>query len=386
MPPVPSGPGRPALALVAYLVAARRVAPVPPAHRRTVLARLGRRPGTDQPASRAAPPAPGPGRGVLARRHVPGPVLGGHRAAAAVDVREFDRSARGAGRGGGGGQRGGARAAGAAIAEYRGELLPGVYEDWLSAPRSRIERQCMELCDLLCRIRTQTGDLGRSRGGGPAADRAGAAGGGRLPRADGAAGRSGRPGRGREHLPPLRFGAGARARHRARRTDTRRHSCADGSRRGRHAAASGSGPPPARPGPAAAKLVGRSRGARAAAGPLWRAAAAGHPGSCWSAATRGSGKTRLVAELAELARLARRGGGQHPVLRRRGAAGAGAGGGLAAQRRRSGRRPRRSSRCGAPRSTGWCRPRPAAASRGAGRGPWSTPGNDTASSRAWPAR
>jgi DNA-binding SARP family transcriptional activator/tetratricopeptide (TPR) repeat protein len=50
-------------------------------------------------------------------------------------------------------------AAEAAIAEYRGELLPGGYDDWLAAPRSRIERQCVDLCDLLCRVRTQTGDL-----------------------------------------------------------------------------------------------------------------------------------------------------------------------------------------------------------------------------------
>ncbi len=46
-----------------------------------------------------------------------------------------------------------------AIAEYRGDLLPGVYEDWLLEARSEIERQCMGLCDLLCKARARRGDL-----------------------------------------------------------------------------------------------------------------------------------------------------------------------------------------------------------------------------------
>src|SRR5207248_4993756 len=36
--------------------------------------------------------------------------------------------------------------AAAAIAEYRGDLLPGGYEDWLLDARSEIERQCVGLC------------------------------------------------------------------------------------------------------------------------------------------------------------------------------------------------------------------------------------------------
>ena len=36
-----------------------------------------------------------------------------------------------------------------AIAQYRGELLPGVYDDWLTELRPSLERQCTELCDLL---------------------------------------------------------------------------------------------------------------------------------------------------------------------------------------------------------------------------------------------
>ena len=49
--------------------------------------------------------------------------------------------------------------AAAAIAAYRGELLPGVYEDWLLDARSQLERQCVELCDLVCAARARTGDL-----------------------------------------------------------------------------------------------------------------------------------------------------------------------------------------------------------------------------------
>jgi DNA-binding SARP family transcriptional activator len=47
----------------------------------------------------------------------------------------------------------------AAIAAYRGELLPGVYEDWLLDARSQLERQCADLCDLVCAVRARTGDL-----------------------------------------------------------------------------------------------------------------------------------------------------------------------------------------------------------------------------------
>ena len=49
--------------------------------------------------------------------------------------------------------------AAAAIAQYRGDLLPGVYDDWLLEARSELERQCVDLCDLLARTRARTGDL-----------------------------------------------------------------------------------------------------------------------------------------------------------------------------------------------------------------------------------
>jgi DNA-binding SARP family transcriptional activator len=46
-----------------------------------------------------------------------------------------------------------------AIGQYRGDLLPGVYDDWLLDARSELERQCVEMCDLLCDARTRRGDL-----------------------------------------------------------------------------------------------------------------------------------------------------------------------------------------------------------------------------------
>jgi DNA-binding SARP family transcriptional activator/tetratricopeptide (TPR) repeat protein len=46
-----------------------------------------------------------------------------------------------------------------AIAEYRGDLLPGVYDDWVLEARSEVERQCVGLCDLLGEARARRGDL-----------------------------------------------------------------------------------------------------------------------------------------------------------------------------------------------------------------------------------
>ena len=46
-----------------------------------------------------------------------------------------------------------------AIAQYRGDLLPGVYDDWLLDARSELERQCVNLCDLLSKTRARRGDL-----------------------------------------------------------------------------------------------------------------------------------------------------------------------------------------------------------------------------------
>jgi DNA-binding SARP family transcriptional activator len=46
-----------------------------------------------------------------------------------------------------------------AVAEYQGDLLPGVYDDWLLEVRSDLERKCVDMCDLVCATRTRTGDL-----------------------------------------------------------------------------------------------------------------------------------------------------------------------------------------------------------------------------------
>ena len=46
-----------------------------------------------------------------------------------------------------------------AIGEYRGDLLPGVYDDWVLEVRSAVERQCVSLCDLLGEARARHGDL-----------------------------------------------------------------------------------------------------------------------------------------------------------------------------------------------------------------------------------
>ena len=47
----------------------------------------------------------------------------------------------------------------AAMAQYRGDFLPGVYEDWLLDVRAELEAQCVELCDLAGQTRVRTGDL-----------------------------------------------------------------------------------------------------------------------------------------------------------------------------------------------------------------------------------
>ncbi len=51
------------------------------------------------------------------------------------------------------------RHAAAALAQYRGDFLPGMYDDWLLEARTELERQCVDLCDLLCTARSRTGDL-----------------------------------------------------------------------------------------------------------------------------------------------------------------------------------------------------------------------------------
>jgi DNA-binding SARP family transcriptional activator len=184
-----------------------------------------------------------------------------------------------------------------ALAQYAGDLLPGVYDDWLLTIRSDLERQCVDLCDLICKTRVRTGDLTG------AVDVA----------------------RRRIQLQPLEE-AGYRTMmllqaelgDRAGAVSTYHH-CASVLERELAVA-----PDPAtqqalqrllaradlpaidhavrRSGLVAAGLIGRS----AELGllqDLWRTVAAGHPCLALVRGDAGVGKTRLVAEVAELARL-----------------------------------------------------------------------------------
>jgi DNA-binding SARP family transcriptional activator/tetratricopeptide (TPR) repeat protein len=193
------------------------------------------------------------------------------------------------------------RHAGAAIAAYRGELLPGVYEDWLLEARSQLERQCVDLCDLLSSARARTGDLA----GAVAAARR------------------------RVQLQPLeetgyrtlmelqadlgdRSGAVSTYHHCASVLERELGVAPDPATRAAFqrlmaqvrpaarppaAAVAGAG----RPGVAAAQLFGRSA-ELGVLQDLWRAARAGHPGLVLVRGGAGVGKTRLVAEVAEVAR------------------------------------------------------------------------------------
>ncbi|MBB3661297.1 DNA-binding SARP family transcriptional activator/tetratricopeptide (TPR) repeat protein [Prauserella sediminis] len=50
-----------------------------------------------------------------------------------------------------------ARHSGASLAAYGGDLLPGSYDDWVLEMRERLERTCVELCDLVCTTARRTG-------------------------------------------------------------------------------------------------------------------------------------------------------------------------------------------------------------------------------------
>jgi DNA-binding SARP family transcriptional activator/tetratricopeptide (TPR) repeat protein len=220
-----------------------------------------------------------------------------------VDVRVFDRERQAAMAAAEAGDDDGLLLhAAAAIAVYRGELLPGVYEDWLLEARSQLERQCVELCDLVCAARARTGDL------------AGAV----------------QAARRRVQLQPLeeigyrtlmelqadlgdRAGAISTYHHCAsvlerelgvapdlatRKVFQRMTAQAGPATRSPAAVSPGDG----RPGLAAAPLVGRSGELSALQG-AWQAALAGRRGLALVRGPAGVGKTRLVAEMAEIARL-----------------------------------------------------------------------------------
>jgi DNA-binding SARP family transcriptional activator/tetratricopeptide (TPR) repeat protein len=192
--------------------------------------------------------------------------------------------------------------AAAAMAAYRGDLLPGVYEDWLLEARSQLERQCVDVCDLACATRARTGDLA----GAVAAARR------------------------RVQLQPLeevgyrtlmqlqadlddRSGAVSTYHHCASVLERELGIAPDPSTRKVFqrlmAHACPAAPPPAaansgagRPGLAAAQLFGRSAELNVLQ-EAWRAAVAGGRGLVLVRGDAGVGKTRLVAEVAEMARL-----------------------------------------------------------------------------------
>ena len=187
-----------------------------------------------------------------------------------------------------------------AIAQYRGELLPGVYEDWVLEARSELEGQCVDLCHLVCQARTRMGDL---TGAADAARR--------LIRL--------RPleESGYRTLMQLQADLGDRA-----GAVSTYHHCASvlerelgilpdpATRREfqrliAHDRAAGppvSGPAAGRSGFATAQLVGRS-GEVDLLQQLWRAAVAGRAGLVLVRGGAGVGKTRLVAEAAGQVRL-----------------------------------------------------------------------------------
>ena len=192
--------------------------------------------------------------------------------------------------------------AASAIAEYGGDLLPGGYDDWLLEARSQLERQCVDLCDLLCATRARTGDLAG------AVDVA----------------------RRRVQLQPLEE-AGYRTLmllladlgDRGGAVSTY-HRCASVLERElgvvpdpatqqafqrmmAHADQAGARlpvvkPTVGRPGLAAAQLIGRTE-EFALLQEMWGVAAAGQPSLALIRGGAGVGKTRLVAEVAEMAQL-----------------------------------------------------------------------------------
>ncbi len=194
-----------------------------------------------------------------------------------------------------------------AVAQYRGDFLPGVYDDWLLEARAELQRQCADLCDLLCSTLTRSGDLNAAV---EAARR-------------------------RVQLQPLEeVGYCTLMRLQAELGDrsgavSSYHHCASvlerelgvvpapatqevfrrlmASEPTDTPSASTRVPPArselvARSGPATAQLIGRDR-ELAELADLWRGAAAGRPSLAVVRGAAGVGKTRLVAEIAELARL-----------------------------------------------------------------------------------
>jgi DNA-binding SARP family transcriptional activator len=184
--------------------------------------------------------------------------------------------------------------ANAAIAVYQGDFLPGGYDDWLLETRAELERQCVDLCDLVCGARAHKGEV------------MGAA-------------------RRRIQLRPLeeagyrimmelqaelgdRAGAVSTYHHCASILERELGVLPDRATRGalqhllsRLPPAETATPELVRSGLAAAELVGRARELGALQG-RWRTGAAGHPSVVLVRGGAGVGKSRLLAEVAKVAR------------------------------------------------------------------------------------
>ncbi len=224
-----------------------------------------------------------------------------------VDLRVFGlacQAARAAAEAGDGGLA--LRHATTGLAEYRGDLLPGLYDDWLLELRSRLEDDCVWLCDLVSGAKAASGDLA----GAVAAARRRIV----LRPLEEAGYRT---------LMQLQADLGDRAgavstyhhcasvlerelgvipdpmtRQAFQRLLARGEQADEQAGERRPAAA----PDVTRSGRAGAQLVGRSA-ELGVLSDLWRAAAAGRPSVVLVRGSAGVGKTRLVTEIAERARL-----------------------------------------------------------------------------------
>jgi DNA-binding SARP family transcriptional activator/tetratricopeptide (TPR) repeat protein len=193
----------------------------------------------------------------------------------------------------------------AALAAYGGEFLPGSYDDWLLEIRSELERECADLCDVVSAAKASAGDL------------AGAVGAARR----------------RLQLQPLeeigyrtlmrlqadlgdRAGALSTYHHCASVLERELGVVPDPATQELLGRLMGRAQPPAgqqrpararapagRPGAATVHLVGRARELNALRD-AWQRAAAGRPGAVVVRGGAGVGKSRLVAEVAEMARAA----------------------------------------------------------------------------------
>jgi DNA-binding SARP family transcriptional activator len=192
--------------------------------------------------------------------------------------------------------------AAAAVDQYRGEFLPGGYDDWLLDARTELERRCVELCDLICATRARTGDL---TGAVDAARRRiqlrplEEVGYRRLMELQGDLGdRAGAVSTYHHCASVLENELGVEP-DPATRTSLDRLLARAGPAVAPVQAAE---PAVGRSGLASARLVGRSA-EFGVLQVLWRNAAGGHPSLALVRGDAGVGKTRLVAEVAEVARL-----------------------------------------------------------------------------------